>query len=312
MTAESQSEPTFSVIVPVFNNPAGMTRTLAALRECWDEADGVELVVVDDGSTDETPELAARLLAPLPAALLVTTSNRGPSAARNTGATTATGDYFIFVDANDEPIPGWLAEFRALVAPNVGMAHVRPVIVERDEVPKFGSLLPGCFAIQRGLFSDLGGYDEQLRFAENSDLVARAHGLCQRSGREVAKSDLIALRIHDLTNPRDYDQRRLDAMLHILDRDREELASEPAIRARHARVGAVAAIRVGDVTLARRLALVSARAEPLRGRNWARLALTWLPDLARHRWVSQKKTAGHSATPGGSTNCNVEPADDSR
>lgn len=94
-----------SVIIPAQNAADFITRVVGAVREqCPPEAD-LEVIVVDDGSTDETAD-AARLAG---ATVLAAAGPGGnPAAARNQGAAAAAGDPLIFLDADCIPAPGWL------------------------------------------------------------------------------------------------------------------------------------------------------------------------------------------------------------
>lgn len=97
-----------SVVVPTRDRPEQLATCLAALRLQGRPAD--EVVVVDDGSVD-----AAAVAAVAAGAVLVRGAGRGPAAARNLGARTATGDVVLFTDDDCRPAPGWVAAFVAAV-----------------------------------------------------------------------------------------------------------------------------------------------------------------------------------------------------
>ncbi|MCX6029151.1 MAG: sugar transferase [Chloroflexi bacterium] len=98
-----------SVIVPAYNSAATLPLCLTALAAQDYPHDTYEVIVVDDGSTDDTAALARAA-----GVKVITQPNSGPAAARNTGAAAATGDLLLFTDADCAPVPGWI---RALVAP---------------------------------------------------------------------------------------------------------------------------------------------------------------------------------------------------
>ena len=94
-----------SVIIPCYNHAEALSEAIHSVRtQGWPD---VEIIVVDDGSTDETQ----RLLYELHGSDLrcLRQQNQGPAAARNTGIRAARGDWIAFLDADDYWLPGKLA-----------------------------------------------------------------------------------------------------------------------------------------------------------------------------------------------------------
>ncbi len=108
--------PLFSVIIPTFDRAALIGPTLASVVG----RPGVEVIVVDDGSTDGTPEVAATF----PGVTVLRQANRGPGAARNAGLAVATGEYAAFLDSDDLWLP-WTADAYAAAVDR----HGRPAFV---------------------------------------------------------------------------------------------------------------------------------------------------------------------------------------
>lgn len=104
--------PRFSVVIPAFNAAATLARAIESVRrQSWPAH---EIIVVDDGSTDATPEIARQFG---DSVRLIRQPNRGVAAARNAGAAAAGGDWLAFLDADDWYAPdrirlhaGWIAE----------------------------------------------------------------------------------------------------------------------------------------------------------------------------------------------------------
>ena len=100
--------PLVSVITPVWNAAATLAATVASVRA--QSLPDWEMLIVDDGSTDGSPALAAALAAGEPRLrLLGWAENRGAAAARNAGIRAARGRYLAFLDADDLWRPGKLA-----------------------------------------------------------------------------------------------------------------------------------------------------------------------------------------------------------
>jgi len=86
----------FSIIIPAFNSAATLARAIeSVLMQSWP---AYEIIVVDDGSTDATAEVARQFGDTL---TLIQQANSGVSVARNIGAAAATGDWLAFLDADD-------------------------------------------------------------------------------------------------------------------------------------------------------------------------------------------------------------------
>lgn len=93
-----------SVIIPLYNCEAVILRCLESI----DHIDDMEVVVVDDGSTDNGAGVVKTYAVSHPWVRLVSKENGGASSARNVGIDNATGDYLMFVDADDYLVPGGL------------------------------------------------------------------------------------------------------------------------------------------------------------------------------------------------------------
>ncbi len=100
-----------SVIIPLYNKEAEIGRALRSVlgQTCTP----VEIIVVDDGSTDGSAAVVEMTASPI--VKLVRQSNAGVSAARNRGMAEATGDYYAFLDADDEWEPRFLEKIDELI-----------------------------------------------------------------------------------------------------------------------------------------------------------------------------------------------------
>ncbi|MGH9564970.1 MAG: glycosyltransferase [Candidatus Angelobacter sp.] len=95
--------PTISIIVPPFNGAARIGSCLASLLQ-QTEDEPSEIIVVDDGSTDNTADVVKHF----PGVRLITQANAGPAAARNRGVLEASGKIIVFTDDDCIPASSWL------------------------------------------------------------------------------------------------------------------------------------------------------------------------------------------------------------
>lgn len=181
-----------SFIIPAHNEESVLDATLERLflsaRDCLGEG-RFEVIVVDDASTDGTAAIARRH-----GATVVAVNLRQIAAARNAGARQATGDVFIFVDADTlVPEATLSAAFDAIAHGAIGGGAA----VQFDEnVPLFAKLLTqvlvwvfikfrfaaGCFIFcRRAAFETIGGFDERF-FASEEIWISKAF---KRRGRFV-------------------------------------------------------------------------------------------------------------------------------
>jgi glycosyltransferase involved in cell wall biosynthesis len=104
-----------SIVIPTFNGGSRIGNCLDSLVKQTKGRD-VEILVVDDGSSDNTTSIVSRYSS----VRLISQSNAGPAAARNVGALEARGSILLFTDDDCVPLPDWLdAMLGAFVDPNV-------------------------------------------------------------------------------------------------------------------------------------------------------------------------------------------------
>jgi glycosyltransferase involved in cell wall biosynthesis len=148
--------PQVSVIIPVYNQ-ARFIRGAVGSVVAQTYADW-EIVVVDDGSTDDTPRVLAELAGRISRMRVIRQPNRGRAAARNAGISHACGVYAAFLDADDVWFPDKLErQVAALEAcPRAGAVYARAVVVGLDGVPDRRGLVIGAApASPRAAFADL-------------------------------------------------------------------------------------------------------------------------------------------------------------
>lgn len=181
-----------SVIIPCYNAAETIATQLKALaNQRW--AEPWEVIVSDNGSTDESLAIVERNRARLPDLKIVNASaRRGAAYAKNIGARAATGDALVFCDADDEVAPGWVAAIgKALsiddfVASRFDTKKLNMSLIQKyignPQQNGFQALwyppyLPhsgGCgLGVRRSLHETVGGFDESLLALEDTDYCIR-------------------------------------------------------------------------------------------------------------------------------------------
>jgi len=189
--------PRISIVVPTYNRRARLERVLRGLDEQSVSPDVFEVVVIDDGSTDDTqPWLEANRARPY-AVTVVTQQNGGPSRARNRGVETARGELVLFIDDDVEPTPVLLAEHLkvhdaepnvVVMGPLASLEHyAQPwvaweqekleaqyaAMLRGDYAPTFRQFWTGNASVAREHVRAAGGFNTTYARAEDIELGRR-------------------------------------------------------------------------------------------------------------------------------------------
>lgn len=181
-----------SVVIPVYNGAGEIGRALLALERQTASLSSFEVIVVDDGSSDGTPQTVEEWSRAHPALnlRLVRQTNAGPASARNYGARIARSDLLLFTDADCIPQPGWVqafvAAFERANPPAACMGSYRSR--QMEPAARFSQLefeeryalmekrggdidmvATYSAAYRRPIFLESGGFDERFPKANNED-----------------------------------------------------------------------------------------------------------------------------------------------
>lgn len=177
------SSTTISVVIPVYNDPEGISRTIDSVLSRTQSSDLDEVIVVDNNSNDATGDVIKEFARDVELVKYACENNVQTSyAARNTGVERATGNYIAFLDADVTVSEGWLTA--AIDEMNSAGVHYMGCAVEvvdksdkptvfsqynqhstfmiEDLIEKHGYAPTVCLFVTKELVSDVGQFDENL------------------------------------------------------------------------------------------------------------------------------------------------------
>lgn len=187
----SQQRIRASVIVPTYNSADTLAICLDALTTQDFPRDDYEIIIVDDGSSDNTADVVNRYSRLTPPVSYVKQPNQGPASARNLGARRARGDLLVFTDADCAPERNWLTEMCRPFAESHGqVSAVKGAYRTRQKsvIAKFAQLEfesryrklqesqyvdmidTYSAAFKRDVFLSFGGFDTRFPVANNEDV----------------------------------------------------------------------------------------------------------------------------------------------
>lgn len=174
--------PFVSVVIPVYNDPTGLSDTLRALTKQDYPADRWEVIVVDNNSTDNTLDMADSFLGTIPKLKILVERKQSSYAARNRGIQEADGEILAFIDADMTVGRDWISRgvhdiesgrgdyvgcrvdiYTDRSPPSIWEIHNRltgfPV---RRYVEEQGYTIGGSLFVRRAVFETVGVFDERL------------------------------------------------------------------------------------------------------------------------------------------------------
>ncbi|MBI4317608.1 MAG: glycosyltransferase family 2 protein [Chloroflexi bacterium] len=193
--------PLVSVVVPVYNGDRYVADALESVVA--QDYRPIEIVVVDDGSTDRTSEIALSLKE----VRYARQSNRGVSVARNVGISMSHGELIAFIDADDLWCPSKLslqvsylldhheagyvlAKQRCFLDPGSSAPPWFRAELLMDHV----GFVPSALVVRRAVLEKIGVFDPELRIGEDSDWFFRARDAGVQVG--VVTETLVYKRVH--------------------------------------------------------------------------------------------------------------------
>jgi glycosyltransferase involved in cell wall biosynthesis len=286
------STPAVSVILPSYNRARLLPRAIASVL--GQSFGNFELLIVDDGSTDDTRSVVASHGDPR-VRLLATSGRTGSAAARNFGIAQARGDWLAFQDSDDEWLPHklemqldyarTLTEDYVLVGS--GLLRHTPNAVELIRWPRRagdgdrGPVDPIAFVrgmiaylqsliLRRSAFERVGGFDAALKKSSDLELCLRL----LREFRFAALDEALAISFETPGSVSQNHENACEAWSSIRKRHADLIATDRVARARYANELARSQLALGRRPAAASELLRSIAARPFQARAWAWLIAT--------------------------------------
>jgi glycosyltransferase involved in cell wall biosynthesis len=192
-----------SILIPAFNAGLFLQDAIDSVitQKCSSQ---VEIIVIDDGSTDDTAQVARKY----EGVLYKHQKNQGQAMARNTALAICSGDLIGFLDADDIFVENklFLQEKALLDDPQLDavFGHITEFIDERGVAPQHrppvesaAAYLPGTTLVRRSLAEKVGEFNPSLRLGEFVDWISRARAV---NMKEVMLSEVLLRRRLHTTN----------------------------------------------------------------------------------------------------------------
>jgi glycosyltransferase involved in cell wall biosynthesis len=240
--------PEFSVIIPAFNAEQSLGRALdSVLRQSLQD---FEVIVVDDGSTDRTLDIANSASDDDPRIKVFHQDNSGCAAARNLACSKAAGEYLCLLDADDTYLPNYLSSQSDFISARPGFdiyscngIRVFPSGLEEpvfsgkpfDQIGSWGfaqqSEVNGIFGmavVRKDIWQRVGGFRTDLRYAEDYDFWLR----CLALGARHIYQPAVLGRYSESPSGKSRDRvPHSEAQIRIFEDIRDQPSASPEIRA---------------------------------------------------------------------------------
>lgn len=231
--------PKVSVIIPAYNAMRYLPEAVnSVLRQTFTN---FEVLIVDDGSSDQTVEWASQLTEPR--VKLISQKNAGAAGARNKGIANSQGEYIAFLDADDVWEPTKLEKQVKCLDDNlsVGLVHTWIAFIDEQgkatgnvmtthgegevwkQVVEYNPVRCGSTAmLRRSCFENVGVFDEAFRLSEDWEMWIR---IASRYSFALVKEPLVCYRQHPNNKSKNY-QAMLQTLCKIIDKSLQSLPSE--------------------------------------------------------------------------------------
>ncbi len=276
--------PLFSIIIPTYNRGHIIHRAIESVldQSCIDW----ELIIVDDGSNDYTMEIIGKYKNDKRVTLHYQ-ENNGVCSARNKGMSLAQGEYLVFLDSDDALEVNYLATFTELLINTkydcifCGVEIRYPGLSEVTQIKTSPeSFLTGSFCIRSEVIGQIGGYDENLSYGENTELGFR---LKEAIGNDYGIIDQVLLYVYQEKNNRMSNQPNnvINSISYVLEKHQSYFDMNKHSKYHYLNTLGVSYCRIGNWQAARITFYQSVKIRPTALKGHLRMLCTFIPGVAK-------------------------------
>lgn len=290
------NHPFFSVIIPTYNRA---TQLSSAIQSVLNQSfHNYELVIVDDGSVDETKKVVAQFNDHRIS--YVYRVNGGVSSARNAGAVIAKSNWLLFLDSDDTVEKTWLSDFKFIIESSTHLPQLvfcQVKLIVRSYPNNFiklidprkpysnsnqaGIFLTGAFAIKKELFLKVGQYDERLRHSENTELGFRIMPL--KPSFDFVDFPNLVYSQSESGGSKNL-QNKFESTVYILQKHQAMFSQQKHVKQLYLQVAGVSAIKIGKYKEGRKLITQALLTRPFVVKAWLQWLAAQLEFTARITW----------------------------
>ncbi|MDR5590575.1 glycosyltransferase family A protein [Christiangramia sp. SM2212] len=282
-----------SIITPTYNRAHLISRMIksvvAQTFKDW------ELLVMDDGSTDNTEEIIEQFQDSR--IKFYSGSNTGASQKRNDGVELAAGNFIIFLDSDDEVYPNWLYEFTQ----HIGSVDNSVISCAWEKIDHTGkrveagypknhgkifddisiNFLAGTLMLKKEFFLEAGGYDTELSSGQHTELLMRLIPVFKNYNTKIIAINKILVQIH--LHQGDRIRKNYEGIFkgstRTLKKHRSLFRKDPEMHFNYNSIAAVMALRTNRLKEARFYLREAVKIKPLEPRTYFRYLISFHPSL---------------------------------
>lgn len=280
----------FSVVIPTYNRLEKLKITLANLVQ--QTYKNFEVIIVEDVTNNGNT--IKQFNENLNLKYVFLPFKKNVSAKRNIGARNAIGKYLVFLDDDDFVKTDWLKSFANEVKETSDdiafcgviyqkQSSVKILLPEKayDDERDWGIFLAGAFAVKKELFDLICGYDEILRYGENTELGLRLKQVI-KSWKFISTSNLVYSQ-SDNGASRNIENTFI-ANNHILNKHKDWFEKNPVLYFNYLSVLGVISYKLKKVNLAKQYFSKALKINRHSSKAWARFILSQFPFIAKKVW----------------------------